>query len=104
MNITTQTRERFHTCINCAIEIIELMQTGGKSVELFGLEGRSIEHTEVLDLVKLHYQADLTDEQVFILGKMLAKVITERGMTTCSVWSIAHNLEHIFFDVDQLKT
>jgi len=105
MSANQEIRKRFHLCLDIGFEIMDLLETGGKTVaEDDDHELRVVEADRVLEVIKLHHPMEFSDKQTQMLGAMLAEVINRYGMSTCATWAIAHNIEHIMFDPEEVKT
>lgn len=98
MSPTQQGRKDFHTCLDCAIEIMDLIESGGKAVSMGPLRGREVDIKSVIEAIKLHHPIELPEEKVHELGEDIAHSLAHYGITGCAMWSIAHSLDHLLFD------
>lgn len=100
MSATQQERKTFHLCLDIAMECLDLIESGGKPLGPFF----AIDSTAFINAIKLHRPDEITDEQIELTGQLLAEALTQHGLSTCAMWTIAHTLEHIFYAPEKIQT
>lgn len=98
MSPSVKDRAEFHACLDCAMEILDLFETGGQATTFFGIPGRELHVDRVIEIIKLHYTGEINAVKTDMIGQLCADVIGQDGFNSCAMWKIAHNLDHIFYD------
>ena len=98
MSATIEEKKEFHLCLDIAMEIMDLFESGGTPVEMGGLRGRELHIASITEVIKLHApEHNITSEMEDAIGADLAETLGHYAFSTCAMWSVAHGLEHVLF-------
>lgn len=104
MSPNQQKRKQYQLCLDMAMELMDLLETGGSVIPFVdGIDAIAISSENFIGVIKLHRPEEVTREETDMIGELLASVLSDHGLTSCAMWSIAHNLEHIFYSPEKLN-
>lgn len=87
-------------CLHLAEELLELLRVEG----LKAMEGDSelavVSQDQVFEIVNRRFSTPLVDRRIRAVGLAIAESINAFGVSSCTVWKLAHLLDHSLFDED----
>lgn len=87
-------REQMRKCLEIAADVWTFLDDEFNA-------GRTDVHIDsVMEVVKKRFPTPIHDDRIHAVGYSIAQAIDRYGLSSCGLWSFAHQLDHCLFEDD----
>lgn len=98
MDPITINHDHAAVCLRLAEELLELIRSTGVAAVKAGEEDAIVTQDQFFAVVNRRFSTPLVDRRLRAIGVAIAQCVNHHGLTTCTLWDLAHLLDHSIYD------